>query len=60
MEEPTPFDEDDDWTNKDLIEKYYRYGIQPDWLAIHRVMNHRYILIYSIANFWKFGKGKGA
>ena len=43
MDEPTPFDEDDDWTNKDLISRYYRYGIQPDWLAIHRILNHRYV-----------------
>jgi len=41
MDEPTPLDEDDDWTNKDLIARFYRYGVQPDWLTIHRVINHR-------------------
>lgn len=24
-----------------LEEKYYKYGIKPDWLLIHRVLNHR-------------------
>ncbi|XP_076814898.1 chromodomain-helicase-DNA-binding protein 3-like isoform X3 [Clavelina lepadiformis] len=43
MEEPTPLDEDDDWTNKKLIEKYYRFGIQPDWLTIHRILNDKKI-----------------
>nr|XP_018668322.1 chromodomain-helicase-DNA-binding protein 4 isoform X1 [Ciona intestinalis] len=41
MEEPTQLDEDDEWTDKQLIEKYYRYGIQPEWLAIHRILNSR-------------------
>nr|CAB3230448.1 chromodomain-helicase-DNA-binding protein 4 [Phallusia mammillata] len=41
MEEPTPLDEDDDWTDKNLIEKYYRYGVQPEWLNIHRILNSR-------------------
>uniref|UniRef100_H2YQ32 DNA helicase n=1 Tax=Ciona savignyi TaxID=51511 RepID=H2YQ32_CIOSA len=41
MEEPTQLDEDDEWTDKKLIEKYYRYGIQPEWLTIHRILNSR-------------------
>ena len=25
----------------DLDEKYYKYGVKPEWLIIHRVINHR-------------------
>lgn len=27
-----------------LEEKYYRYGIKPDWLQIHRILNHKYVM----------------
>ncbi|XP_070583601.1 chromodomain-helicase-DNA-binding protein 3 isoform X3 [Erythrolamprus reginae] len=53
MDEPPPFDYgsgDDDGKsekrkNKDPLytemeENYYRYGIKPDWMTIHRVINH--------------------
>ncbi|GBP65125.1 Chromodomain-helicase-DNA-binding protein Mi-2 homolog [Eumeta japonica] len=26
---------------KMLEEKYYRYGVKPEWLVVHRVINHR-------------------
>ncbi|KAG0414864.1 hypothetical protein HPB47_007982, partial [Ixodes persulcatus] len=26
---------------QNLEEKYYRYGIRPEWLQVHRVINHR-------------------
>ncbi|XP_018335624.1 chromodomain-helicase-DNA-binding protein Mi-2 homolog isoform X1 [Agrilus planipennis] len=26
---------------KELEDKYYRYGVKPEWLVIHRVINHR-------------------
>ncbi|CAG2163515.1 unnamed protein product, partial [Oppiella nova] len=31
------------YSNNDanLVEKYLRYGIRPDWLQIHRILNHR-------------------
>nr|XP_039267444.1 chromodomain-helicase-DNA-binding protein 3-like [Styela clava] len=41
MEEETPLEWDDEWTNKELANKYYKYGINPDWLAIHRIINHK-------------------
>ena len=41
METPTPFDEDDEWTNQDLIDRFYRYGVSPDWLTIQRIINQR-------------------
>lgn len=25
----------------DLEERYYRYGVKPEWLLVHRVINHR-------------------
>lgn len=25
-----------------LEEKYYKYGIKPEWMMIHRIINHRY------------------
>ena len=25
-----------------LEDKYYRYGIKPEWMMIHRIINHRY------------------
>ncbi|XP_015124257.1 chromodomain-helicase-DNA-binding protein Mi-2 homolog isoform X4 [Diachasma alloeum] len=25
-----------------LEEKFYRYGVRPEWLVVHRVINHRY------------------
>lgn len=27
--------------SKNLEEKFYRYGIKPEWLVVHRVINHR-------------------
>lgn len=33
-----------------LEERFYRYGIRPEWLQIHKVINHRYIL-YSKNSF---------
>lgn len=54
MDEPPPFDYgsgDEDGKsekrkNKDPLyakmeERFYRYGIKPEWMAIHRVLNHR-------------------
>ncbi|XP_063359709.1 chromodomain-helicase-DNA-binding protein Mi-2 homolog [Cydia amplana] len=30
-----------DSDEKVLEEKYYRYGVKPEWLIVHRVINHR-------------------
>ncbi|XP_032090978.1 chromodomain-helicase-DNA-binding protein 3 isoform X1 [Thamnophis elegans] len=53
MDEPPPFDygsgDDDGKSEKrkskdplyaEMEENYYRYGIKPDWMTIHRVINH--------------------
>ncbi|CAH2242042.1 jg25818, partial [Pararge aegeria aegeria] len=33
--------EQQDSDEKMLEEKYYRYGVKPEWLIVHRVINHR-------------------
>jgi len=25
-----------------LEERFYRYGVKPEWLQVHRIINHRY------------------
>ncbi|XP_053308464.1 chromodomain-helicase-DNA-binding protein 5 isoform X2 [Spea bombifrons] len=55
MDDPPPFDygsgdeerQSEKRKNKDpqyakMEEKYYRYGIKPEWMMIHRIMNHSY------------------
>lgn len=27
-----------------LEEKYYRYGIKPEWMMVHRIINHRQVI----------------
>ncbi|EDW95334.1 chromodomain-helicase-DNA-binding protein 3 [Drosophila yakuba] len=42
MEEPSSLEEfDDQDQDRDLHERYYRYGIRPEWLRVQRVFNHR-------------------
>lgn len=56
MDEPPPFDYgsgDEDGKsekrkNKDPLyakmeERFYRYGIKPEWMMIHRILNHRWV-----------------
>ncbi|XP_072006025.1 chromodomain-helicase-DNA-binding protein 3 isoform X3 [Engystomops pustulosus] len=51
MDEPPPFDygsgEDEGKSEKnkdaeysDMEERFYRYGIKPEWMSLHRVINH--------------------
>ncbi|KAG8434244.1 hypothetical protein GDO86_012570 [Hymenochirus boettgeri] len=55
MDDPPPLDygsgdeegKSEKRKNKDPVyakmeEKYYRYGIKPEWMMIHRIMNHSY------------------
>lgn len=57
MDEPPPLDygsgEDDGKSDKrkvkdphyaEMEEKYYRFGIKPEWMTVHRIINHRWIL----------------
>lgn len=54
MDEPPPLDygsgEDDGKSDKrkvkdphyaEMEEKYYRFGIKPEWMTVHRIINHR-------------------
>lgn len=51
MEEPPKLEESlEDQENRpkwktpkdiELEERYYRYGVKPEWLVVHRVINHR-------------------
>lgn len=31
-----------------LEEKYYRYGIKPEWMMVHRIINHRWVFCYAM------------
>ena len=35
-------DKEDDVHN--LEQKFYRYGIKPEWLQPHRIINHTYVI----------------
>ena len=52
MEEPPPFEDGSSYGSKrtkheterdpfNLEERFYRYGIKPEWLMIHRIINVR-------------------
>lgn len=54
MDEPPPFDygsgDEDGKSEKrkskdplhaKMEERFYRYGIKPEWMMIHRILNHR-------------------
>lgn len=54
MDEPPPFDygsgDEDSKSEKrkskdplyaKMEERFYRYGIKPEWMTIHRILNHR-------------------
>lgn len=56
MEEPPPIDDGDEdketpahviqnskaEDESNLEARFYRYGVRPDWLQIHRILRHRY------------------
>ena len=54
MDEPPPLEDGSSWGGKDkkrptddknnLEERFYRYGVRPEWLQIHRIINHRYVV----------------
>lgn len=31
-----------------LEEKYYRYGIKPEWMIVHRIINHRSACVFCV------------
>lgn len=68
MEEPPPFDygsgeeelNSEKRKSKDpqyavMEERFYRYGIKPEWMVIHRILNHRWTLTsYTFHTFHTF------
>ncbi|WAR14925.1 CHD3-like protein [Mya arenaria] len=53
MDEPPPLEDGSSWGNKEkrkhaadqdtdnLEDRFYKYGVRPEWLQIHRIINHR-------------------
>ncbi len=51
MDEPPPLEDGSSYRDKmdhedphNLEERFYRYGVRPEWLNINRVINHRCVL----------------
>ena len=56
MDEPPPLEDGSSYGGKEkkkkivdddpdnLEERFYKYGVRPDWLTIHRIINHRYVI----------------
>ena len=32
-----------------MDDKYYKYGIKPEWMMIHRIINHRYWTLLTVS-----------
>ena len=57
MDEPPPLEDGSSFGKEgrlkendihNLEERFYRYGIKPDWLQINRVLNHRYCFQFEV------------
>jgi len=51
MDEPPPLEDGSSYGRDEkeiqedphnLEERFYRYGVRPEWLQIHRILNHRF------------------
>lgn len=52
MDEPPPLEDGSSYKEKlkdedphNLEDRFYRYGVRPEWLDIHRIINHTYVVI---------------
>lgn len=54
MDEPPPLEDGSSYGRDDkdiqedphnLEERFYRYGVRPEWLQLHRILNHRFVLL---------------
>lgn len=52
MDEPPPLEDGSSYKDKmkeedphNLEDRFYRYGVRPEWLNIHRIINHMYVLM---------------
>ena len=49
MDEPPPLEDGSSYGRNEKLEedphnmeaRFYRYGVRPEWLCIHRILNHR-------------------
>ena len=58
MDEPPPLEDGSSYGQKNkrknandphnLEERFYRYGVKPEWLQVHRIINHRYAKILTV------------
>ena len=53
MDEPPPLEDGSSYGRDEkeiqedphnLEERFYRYGVRPEWLQIHRILNHRSVM----------------
>jgi len=53
MDEPPPLEDGSSYGRDEkeiqedphnLEERFYRYGVRPEWLQIHRILNHRFVI----------------
>lgn len=69
MDEPPPFDygsgDEDGKSEKrkskdplyaKMEERFYRYGIKPEWMMVHRILNHRCVRPWAC---WRGARGPG-
>ena len=58
MDEPPPLEDGSSYGRDEkeiqedphnLEERFYRYGVRPEWLQIHRILNHRSATLIHIA-----------
>lgn len=41
-----------------MEERFYRYGIKPEWMMIHRILNHRWVAHASVPEPRRCGAGR--
>nr|KAG5696298.1 hypothetical protein BaRGS_027908 [Batillaria attramentaria] len=65
MDEPPPLEDGSSYKDKlkdedphNLEERFYRYGVRPEWLEIHRIINHTLVMYGSSEAPEKPSKGK--
>ena len=57
MDEPPPLEDGSSYGGRserrreedkhNLEERFYKYGVRPEWLEIHRILNHRSVFYFS-------------
>jgi len=61
MDEPPPLEDGSSYGRDEkeiqedphnLEDRFYRYGVRPEWLQIHRILNHRLTCNFSLALYY--------